>query len=126
MIYHNNMKHRRICTGFCFGTARVTVITTTLSRQFESVKKSRIRLTTPFLRPYYPYEGARQITRSRDLYNRDASIAVGYRGHLTRAAQYRIWAANILKEYIIKRRAMDDERLKQSYVNGNTWFILYL
>lgn len=47
-------------------------------------------------------------------YNLDAIIAVGYRVNSKRATQFRIWATNILKEYIIKGFAMDDERLKQS------------
>ena len=46
-------------------------------------------------------------------YNLDAIIAVGYRVNSKRATQFRIWATNILKEYIIKGFAMDDERLKQ-------------
>jgi hypothetical protein len=42
----------------------------------------------------------------------DAIIAVGYRVNSKRATQFRIWATNILKEYIIKGFAMDDERLE--------------
>jgi hypothetical protein len=59
-------------------------------------------------------EGGRQITRNMDFYNLDAIIAVGYRVNSKRATQFRIWATAILKEYIIKGFAMDDERLKQS------------
>ena len=58
-------------------------------------------------------EGVRQIERSRKYYNLDAIIAVGYRVNSKRATQFRIWATNILKEYIIKGFAMDDDRLKQ-------------
>ncbi len=47
------------------------------------------------------------------FYNLDAIIAVGYRVNSKRATQFRIWATQILKEYIIKGFAMDDERLKQ-------------
>jgi hypothetical protein len=47
-------------------------------------------------------------------YNLDAIIAVGYRVNSKRATQFRIWATDILKEYIIKGFAMDDERLKQA------------
>jgi hypothetical protein len=47
-------------------------------------------------------------------YNLDAIIAVGYRVNSKRATLFRIWATNILKEYIIKGFAMDDERLKQA------------
>ena len=59
-------------------------------------------------------EGSRQVTRTRDFYNLDAIIAVGYRVNSKRATQFRIWATNILKEYIIKGFAMDDERLKKA------------
>ena len=46
-------------------------------------------------------------------YNLEVIIAVGYRVNSKRATQFRIWATNILKEYIIKGFAMDDDRLKQ-------------
>jgi hypothetical protein len=59
-------------------------------------------------------EGGRQVARIKDYYNLDAIIAVGYRVNSKRATQFRIWATAILKEYIIKGFAMDDERLKQS------------
>ena len=45
-------------------------------------------------------------------YNLDAIISIGYRVNSTSATQFRIWATNLLKEYIIKGFAMDDERLK--------------
>ncbi len=48
------------------------------------------------------------------FYGLEAIIAVGYRVNSTRGSQFRIWATNILKEYIIKGFAMDDERLKQA------------
>ncbi len=59
-------------------------------------------------------EGSRKVTRNKEFYNLDAIIAVGYRVNSKRATQFRIWATNILKEYIIKGFAMDDERLKQT------------
>lgn len=57
-------------------------------------------------------EGKTQ-TKQVKCYNLDAIIAVGYRVNSKRATQFRIWATNILKEYIIKGFAMDDDRLKQ-------------
>ena len=57
-------------------------------------------------------EGKTQ-TKQVKYYNLDAIIAVGYRVNSKRATQFRIWATNILKEYIIKGFAMNDERLKQ-------------
>ena len=46
------------------------------------------------------------------MYNLDAVIAVGYRVNSYEATQFRIWATKVLKEYIIKGFALDDERLK--------------
>jgi len=47
-----------------------------------------------------------------NYYNLDAIISVGYRVNSIQATQFRIWATNILKEYMIKGFVMDDERLK--------------
>ena len=47
------------------------------------------------------------------FYNLDAIISVGYRVNSRRATQFRIWATNILKEYMTKGFVLDDERLKQ-------------
>ncbi len=54
-------------------------------------------------------------SKSYDIkhYNLDAIIAVGYRVNSRRATQFRIWATKVLKEYIVKGFAIDDERLKQ-------------
>ncbi|MDR2865737.1 MAG: virulence RhuM family protein [Spirochaetaceae bacterium] len=68
-------------------------------------------------------EGSRQVRRNKDYYNLDAIIAVGYRVNSKRATQFRIWATKILKEYIIKGFAMNDERLKQpDYLFGQDYF----
>jgi len=53
------------------------------------------------------------------FYNLDAIISVGYRVNSRRATQFRIWATNILKEYITKGFTLDDERLKG---NGSRYF----
>jgi hypothetical protein len=53
-------------------------------------------------------------------YNLDAIIAVGYRVNSKRATQFRMWATNILKEYIIKGFVMGDERSKNAG-GGNYW-----
>ncbi len=58
-------------------------------------------------------EGIRQIQRKKRFYNLDAIISVGYRVNSRRATQFRIWATNVLKEYMTKGFALDDERLKQ-------------
>ena len=53
-------------------------------------------------------------------YNLDAILSVGYRVNSAQATQFRIWASKILKEYIIKGFAMDDERLKEAG-GGDYW-----
>ena len=58
-------------------------------------------------------EGNRNVKRTRDFYNLDAIISVGYRVNSRKATNFRIWATGILKEYMTKGFAMDDERLKQ-------------
>ena len=59
-------------------------------------------------------EGDRKVERKRKFYNLDAIISVGYRVNSRRATNFRIWATEVLKEYMIKGFALDDERLKQS------------
>ena len=58
-------------------------------------------------------EGSRSVKRAIDYYNLDAIIFVGYRVNSHRATQFRIWATSVLKEYMIKGFALDDDRLKQ-------------
>ena len=52
-------------------------------------------------------------TKDTNYYNLDAIISVGYRVNSRRATHFRIWATSVLKEYMIKGFALDDERLKQ-------------
>ncbi len=56
-------------------------------------------------------EGGREVNRPIRLYNLDVIISVGYRINSLRGTQFRIWATQKLKEYIIKGFVMDDERL---------------
>jgi len=56
------------------------------------------------------------------FYNLDAILSVGYRVNSKQATQFRIWASKILKEYIIKGFAMDDERLKNGRYFGKDYF----
>ncbi len=67
-------------------------------------------------------EGARNVTRNIEYYNLDAVISVGYRVNSAQATQFRIWATRLLKEYIIKGFAMDDERLKNGRYFGKDYF----
>ena len=57
-------------------------------------------------------EGTREVQRTLTLYNLDAILTVGYRVRSPRGVQFRRWASTILKEYLLKGFAMDDERLK--------------
>ncbi|MDD3218110.1 MAG: virulence RhuM family protein [Lachnospiraceae bacterium] len=65
-------------------------------------------------------EGNRQVERAIEYYNLDVIISVGYRVKSQRGVQFRIWATNILKEYIKKGFAMDDDRLKE--LGGGGYF----
>lgn len=56
------------------------------------------------------------------FYNLDAIIAVGYRVNSAEATQFRIWATQVLKEYIIKGFVLDDERLKNGKQFGKDYF----
>ena len=74
----------------------------------EKVVVSKMEITTP----HGAMEGKTQ-TREAQFYNLDAIISVGYRVNSRRATHFRIWATRVLKEYMIKGFALDDERLKQ-------------
>lgn len=67
-------------------------------------------------------EGARQVQRQVNVYNLDAILSVGYRVNSRQATQFRIWATSVLKEYIIKGFAMDDDRLKNGKLFGKDYF----
>lgn len=58
-------------------------------------------------------EGVRQVERLIEYYNLDVIISVGYRVKSLRGTQFRIWASRVLKEYLIKGFALDDDRMKQ-------------
>ena len=65
-------------------------------------------------------EGMREVARDIDHYNLDVIISVGYRVKSHRGTQFRIWATQRLREYIIKGFTMDDERLKRG--GGGNYF----
>lgn len=74
----------------------------------EKVVVAKIATTTQ----HGAIEGKTQ-SKETQFYNLDAIISVGYRVNSKRATSFRIWATSVLKEYMIKGFAMDDERLKQ-------------
>lgn len=65
-------------------------------------------------------EGARQVNRQIDHYSLDAILAVGYRVRSARGTQFRRWATERLREYLIKGFTLDDERLKNPQVGGSS------
>ena len=72
--------------------------------------------------PIVQTEGKREVKRDVNMYNLDAILSVGYRVNSSKATQFRIWATKILKEYIIKGFAMDDDRLKNGQHFGKEYF----
>jgi hypothetical protein len=67
-------------------------------------------------------EGTRQVERQVDFYNLDMILAIGYRVRSHRGVQFRRWATERLKEYIVKGFVMDDERLKAESAFGRDYF----
>lgn len=65
-------------------------------------------------------EGSREVARDLTYYNLDVIISVGYRVKSHRGTQFRIWATQRLREYLVKGFTMDDERLKQA--GGGNYF----
>jgi hypothetical protein len=64
-------------------------------------------------------EGAREVAREIEHYNLDAILAVGYRVRSDRGTQFRRWATERLREYLIKGFTIDDERLKNPPTKGS-------
>jgi hypothetical protein len=67
-------------------------------------------------------EGGRQVRRGLDHYNLDMILAVGYRVRSLRGTQFRRWATERLREYLVKGFTLDDERLKQGKTLGADYF----
>lgn len=58
-------------------------------------------------------EGTRKVSRTLDYYNLDMIISIGYRVNSGKATQFRIWATQRLKEYLVKGYALNEKRLKE-------------
>ena len=65
-------------------------------------------------------EGTRKVERVIAYYNLDMIISIGYRVHSYRGVQFRIWATKVLKEYIVKGFAINDDLLKRA--GGGNYF----
>lgn len=96
----------------------------TVSEHLQNIYKSGELAEEATVRKFriVQIEGSREVTREIEFYNLDAIIAVGYRVNSQRATQFRIWATQTLKEFIIKGFVLDDERLKHGKRFGKDYF----
>ena len=67
-------------------------------------------------------EGSRPVQRRIEYYNLDMILAIGYRVRSHRGTQFRRWATERLREYLIKGFVLDDERLKEGRTIGADYF----
>lgn len=105
-----------------FGVQR-PAITKHLKNIFESgeLEEDKVSSILEHTTVHGAIEGKTQQKKVK-YYNLDAIIAVGYRVNSLKATQFRIWATNVLKEYIIKGFALDDERMKNGRHFGKDYF----
>src|SRR3989338_800982 len=99
-----------------FGVQR-PAITKHLQNIFESHELNENSVSS--ILEHTATDGKRYQTR---FYNLDAIISVGYRVNSKQATLFRIWATTVLKEYILKGFAMDDNRLKNGQYFGKDYF----
>jgi len=102
-----------------FGTSK-QLVSYHLRNIFESKELDRSRTVKEHLT--VQREGDREVSRRLDYYSLDAVIAVGYRVNSYEATQFRIWATDTLKEFVVKGFVLDDERLKQGEQFGADYF----
>ena len=105
-LHHENIWLTQDKIALLFGVQR-PAITKHLKNIFES--KELVEESVSSILEHTAQDGKKYLTK---YYNLDAIISVGYRVNSTQATQFRIWATERLKEYIIKGFTMDDERLK--------------
>lgn len=105
-----------------FGVQR-PAITKHLKNIFESneLKEDMVCSILEHTTTHGALEGKTQTSKVK-YYNLDAVISVGYRVNSAQATQFRIWATALIKEYIIKGFALDDERLKNGRYFGKDYF----
>lgn len=95
-----------------------------ISKHLKNIYASKelIEETTISKMEIVQLEGKRKITRSLDVYNLDAVIAVGYRVNSIKATHFRIWATNSLRELIVKGFVLNDDMLKNGRIFGKDYF----
>ncbi len=91
----------------------------TINEHLKNILEERELLADSVIRKFRITAADGKIYKTQH-YNLDAIIAVGYRVKSHRGTQFRIWATERLKEYLVKGFALDDERLKQR--GGDTYF----
>lgn len=94
----------------------------TISRHIKNVLEEGELLTDSTIANFATVqnEGKRHVERQITYYNLDMIISVGYRVHSYRGVQFRIWATKVLKEYIVKGFALNDDLLKRA--GGGNYF----
>ena len=94
----------------------------TLSRHIKNIfdEGELIREATVAKFATVQNEGDRQVERNIEYFNLDVIISVGYRVKSKRGVQFRIWATNLIKEYMKKGFVLDDDRLKE--LGGGGYF----
>mgnify|MGYP000865104611 FL=1 len=103
-----------------FGVDR-SVITKHLKNIFDEGELKKEATCAKFAQ--VQMEGEREVSRNIEFYNLDAILSVGYRVNSKQATQFRIWANGVLKKYLIKGFALDDDRLKNpQHVFGKDYF----
>ncbi len=95
-----------------------SVIAKHIKNVFEEAELSENRTVANFA--IVQKEGSRSISREIEHFNLDVIISVGYRVKSKRGTQFRIWATQRLREYLVKGFTMDDERLKKG--GGGNYF----
>jgi len=115
-LYDENLwlPQKRIAELFGVGIPAVSKHLTNIFKEGELVENSVVSILETTAT-----DGKNYQTK---YYNLDAIISVGYRVNSSKATQFRIWATKLLKEYITKGFAMDDDRLKNGRYFGKDYF----
>jgi len=100
------------------------VSTRTISEHIINIYRDHELLPEATIRKFrlVQTEGSRRVERLVDFYNLDMILAIGYRVRSHRGVQFRRWATERLREYIVKGFVLDDERLKGERVLGADYF----
>jgi len=87
----------------------------TINEHIKTIYKSGELIKEPTIRKFriVQKEGKRQVSREIEHYNLDVIISVGYRVNSKRGTQFRIWATQRLKDYLVKGYAINEKRLQE-------------